>query len=280
MEVLRTFEELRQWRARRGGRRIGFVPTMGALHAGHAVLLREMAQDVTVDERVLSIFVNPTQFGPHEDLAKYPRTLDADLALARGEGVTMVWHPEANEMYARGASSFVEESVVSRGLCGEFRPGHFRGVATVVVKLFNQVGATRAWFGLKDVQQFFVLKRVVRDLDVSVELIGVPTVREADGLAMSSRNRYLSPDERARAPELYRRLRLAEAALLDGRGVAEVLDEAKRGLSEAGFRIQYLTLAELPDLSVAKEYLRERSYALAAAVFMGETRLIDNLIVG
>jgi pantoate--beta-alanine ligase len=216
--------------ARKSGRSIGFVPTMGALHQGHASLLRRSRAENELT--VLSIYVNPTQFGPAEDFSKYPRPLDADLAIAEQEGVAIVFLPEDSTIYPPGFSTYVNEETVSKPLCGAVRAGHFRGVATVVVRLFNLVEPSRAYFGLKDLQQCLVLKRVVRDLNLPVQLVLCPTVRESDGLALSSRNRYLSPEERAVAPLIYEALQrgrsLFEQAFKEGRGpesVKQILEE-------------------------------------------------------
>jgi pantoate--beta-alanine ligase len=196
--------------ARQRGDRIAFVPTMGALHEGHVSLLREGRRHG--ERLVLSIFVNPTQFGPNEDLARYPRDLDGDLALAASAGTDVAYVPDAAAVYPPGFQTFVQVREVENGLCGDRRPGHFAGVATVVCKLFNVVRPHVALFGEKDFQQLAVIRRMVRDLDMSVDVVGMPIVREADGLAMSSRNRYLSPAERQRALSLSRGLTAAPGA--------------------------------------------------------------------
>jgi pantoate--beta-alanine ligase len=216
---------------------------------------------------VLSIFVNPTQFGPNEDLSRYPRPLEDDLRLARACGVDAVFLPDAAEIYPPGYSTYIEETEVSTPLCGPFRPGHFRGVTTIVFRLFNWVRPHEAAFGLKDAQQFLVIQRMVRDLDLAIRLIGVPTVREADGLAMSSRNRYLTAEERALAPLLYRTL-----------GDSQSLADKRRTLEAAGFRVQYLEYLDsrqhgTADASDASGGVR----ILATASYLGTTRLIDNI---
>jgi pantoate--beta-alanine ligase len=227
---------------------------------------------------VLSIFVNPTQFGPNEDFARYPRTWEADLELARLEGVDAIFAPEVTEMYPEGARAYVDVPGVSEPLCGRFRPGHFRGVATVVLKLFEAVTPSRAYFGLKDAQQFFVLKRMVSDLLLPVELVGCPTVREADGLALSSRNRYLSPAERELARKIPEALgRLRERIRAPEAEWAREVERETAKLTQAGYRVQYLERRALPDL--AEWGPETRSGLVAVAAFLGATRLIDNQIV-
>jgi pantoate--beta-alanine ligase len=236
----------------RRGENVGFVPTMGALHEGHLALIRRARREC--DRVVVSIYVNPTQFGPKEDLAQYPRPRRQDLALCRAAQVDVVFAP--SQLYVADHSTFVEESVVSQGRDGASRPGHFRGVATVVLKLFNIVSPTGAYFGQKDAQQVDVLRRMVRDLDVPVRLVVVPTERAADGVALSSRNQYLSREERAIAVEF---ARLLQAAARKGR----------TGLSWLRRR-----LGEVPGLRV--DYVELAGDRLCAAVFVGKTRLIDN----
>lgn len=236
---------------RAAGRRIALVPTMGALHAGHAALMRRARR--VADEVMVSIYVNPTQFGPREDFARYPRTLREDLALCAAEGVAAVFAP--GSLYAPDASTWVEETALSRDRCGASRPGHFRGVTTVVAKLLNICRPHVAVFGLKDFQQCQVIGRMVRDLFFDVRLVWVPTVRERDGLAMSSRNRYLSAEERRVAPEFARILRAGAAGGWSEKAVA-------RRLEGAGFRVDYVTRS---------------GGRLCAAVYLGGTRLIDNV---
>ncbi len=279
IEILRSRLELRHWRAQldASNKTVGFVPTMGALHRGHAQLLTTVRP--RCDVSVLSIFVNPTQFGPNEDLAKYPRTFEADLELARAHGVDAVFAPGPDEMYMPGFSTYVEESQLTQPLCGRFRPGHFRGVTTVVLKLFNLVRPNLALFGLKDAQQFFVLQKMARDLDLDVLVEGVPTVREADGLALSSRNAYLSPEHRKLAPRLYEVLASTVAALRAGKPLGTALEAARGELRALGFDVQYLDCVELPDFRVPTSFNPEGSHLLASAVFLGGTRLIDNIIL-
>ena len=277
-QILHNPAEVRAWRRELPGR-VGFVPTMGALHEGHAELLKRMRRNC--QHLVLSIFVNPAQFGPKEDLAKYPRTFEADLELARRCGVDAVFYPTSEQMYPPGYSTYVEETALTGPLCGEFRPGHFRGVTTVVLKLFNLVQPHAAYFGLKDAQQFFVLHKMARDLDLDISVEGIPTVRESDGLAMSSRNRYLTAEERSRAPAVYAALGSVARALGAGQALEATLNSARTELSGLGFHLQYLNCLELPGLSRASsETLRpDAPYLIAVAAYLGGTRLIDNIIL-
>jgi pantoate--beta-alanine ligase len=275
IEVFRTRSELRAWRETIV-EDVGFVPTMGALHAGHVSLLRRARTENA--HSVLSIFVNPTQFGPHEDFSKYPRTWEEDLAVARAEGVDAVFAPEVGEMYPKGASTSVVVPGVSEPLCGRFRPGHFAGVATVVLKLLTLTEPRRAYFGLKDAQQFFVIQRMVQDLFLPVEIIGCPTVRESDGLALSSRNRYLSAAEREVARKLPEALRRLGPLFFSSEPQWSAARDAEIGnLSAAGYRVQYLERRALPDLS---EWSSDtRSGLVAVAALLGSTRLIDNSLI-
>ena len=257
--------------------RVGFVPTMGALHDGHAELLKRVR--ARTDVSVLSIFVNPTQFGPTEDLAKYPRTFERDLELAAKLGVDVVFAPTPNVIYPPGYSTYVEETTLAQPLCGRFRPGHFRGVTTIVLKLVNLVRPDLALFGLKDAQQFFVLHKMARDLNLSVTVEGIPTVRESDGLAMSSRNAYLSSPERKTAPQLYAELQKTAAALARGESLALTLTHSRDRLNQQGFKIQYLECVELPNFSQVNSLSSEKPYLLAIAAHLGQTRLIDNVLI-
>jgi pantoate--beta-alanine ligase len=239
------------WRAR--GLSVGFVPTMGALHAGHAALVRRAAREN--DRVVVSVFVNPLQFGPNEDYGRYPRALPADRRLVGEAGAALLYAPSVADMYPPGFTTHVEVEGLSDLYCGKYRPGHFRGVATVVLKLLNRVAPDRAYFGEKDWQQARVLETMVRDLDCPVRIVRVPTVREKDGLALSSRNAYLTAAERAAAPALRRAL---EAGARSSRPEAAV----RRALSGTGLRLQYAAAFE---------------GRLLAAAFLGRTRLIDNV---
>jgi pantoate--beta-alanine ligase len=279
MQVVRTIAEtraaLRVLRA--NGRSVGLVPTMGALHEGHLSLVR--AARAACDVVVVSIFVNPTQFGPNEDFTKYPRTFEADVGALEREGVDLVFAPTAAEMYPAGATAFVEVAGVSDRLDGASRPGHFRGVATVVAKLFNTVQPDKAFFGQKDAAQVAVLRTMVRDLNFSLELVVYPTVREPDGLAMSSRNRYLSPEERRQALVLSRALREAERLASSGVTAADELIAAAEAVlaTEPQARVDYCKVVD-PD--TLEDVADARGGALiAAAAFVGTTRLIDNTLL-
>ena len=280
MDTLTSISAMHAWsdRARAGGKRIGFVPTMGYLHAGHLSLVTEARYHT--DVVVASIFVNPLQFGHNEDLARYPRDLDRDRQLLTGAGCDLLYLPLASEMYPEGFQTNVTVEHVTRGLCGESRPGHFRGVTTVVAKLFNAVRPHVAVFGEKDFQQLVAIRRMVRDLDFDIEIIGGPIVREADGVAMSSRNAYLSPDERVAARCLSRALAAAQAAVQQGeRASAVILDRARAVLSaEPRARIDYVAIADPDSLRPVDRI--DGPTLLALAVFIGNTRLIDNTILG
>ena len=275
-------EQLQDLRAqvagwRTSGERVAFVPTMGNLHAGHLTQVREARRHAT--RVVASIFVNPLQFGPGEDLDAYPRTLDADSRQLAEAGCDLLFAPNARVVYPRGQTdqTRVEVPGLSDILCGASRPGHFVGVATVVCKLFNMVQPDVALFGEKDFQQLLVIRRLVEDLAMPVEIIGVPTVRETDGLAMSSRNGYLSPAERQQAPALYRALTAAAAALHEGRAIAEVEQTALSQIAAAGLRPDYVTVRVADDLSPATPDAAD--LILLAAAYLGRARLIDNLRV-
>jgi pantoate--beta-alanine ligase len=279
MRIVSTIAEARgAVRAlRTNGRSIGLVPTMGALHAGHVSLVRAAREQC--DAVVVSIFVNPTQFGPNEDFAKYPRTWDADCALLESEGVDLILAPIATEMYPAGASTFVEVEGVSDRLDGASRPGHFHGVSTVVAKLFHIVSPDKAFFGQKDAAQVAVLRKMVRDLNFDLELVVCPSVREADGLALSSRNRYLSVEERRQALVLSRALQRVEERVAQGvLDAATLIDDALAVLaSEPGIRLDYFKVVD-PD--TLEDVADVRNSALAAiAVFVGPTRLIDNAVI-
>jgi pantoate--beta-alanine ligase len=278
-----TFQSFRDLAALRGcvaawraaGERVVLIPTMGALHEGHLALVAEARR---IGRRtVASIFVNPTQFGPNEDFARYPRDLDADLALLAGAGADAAWTPGAETMYPPGFATRIEVAGLTEGLCGPFRPGHFAGVATVVTKLLNQVRPDVALFGEKDFQQLRVLQQVAADLDLAVEIRGVPTVREPDGLALSSRNRYLSAEERAVAPKLQAVLAEIASASRNGTPVAGRIAAGRAALEAAGFRVQYLAVCDARTL-VPVERVDGPARVIAAA-FLGRTRLIDNRAV-
>ena len=278
MQIIREIDALRSEVAtlRASGGRIALVPTMGALHAGHMGLVREARRHG--DHVVASIFVNPKQFGPTEDLARYPRREVEDAEMLRAEGCAILWAPDAATMYPEGHATNVSVGGVSEGLDGAARPGHFDGVATVVAKLFGQVRPDVALFGEKDYQQLAVIRRLVRDLDTGIEIVGVPTQRDADGLALSSRNAYLSPEERVRARALPRALVEAAAAMCDGDAVADILSRARASLRSAGFdQIDYVALCDADTLQPLDRL--DRPARLLAAARIGGTRLIDNIEV-
>lgn len=278
MLCVQSVSELRARLAvwRKNGEGIALVPTMGNLHAGHLSLVEEARQ--RAKRVVVSIFVNPLQFGPHEDYARYPRTPEEDRRKLLEFGVDALFSPTVEEMYPRGLerSAFVEVPTLSEILCGASRPAHFRGVATVVAKLFNLVQPDVAVFGEKDYQQLLLVKRMVADLNFPVEIIGAPTVREPDGLAMSSRNQYLSHEERLRAPWLYRALCEARAAILAGERDFKALSERQmRKLQQVGFKLDYFAIRRADDLATADP--NDRPLRILAAAWLGKTRLIDNL---
>lgn len=279
MQVVTTIPEVRAalGTSRVAGTTLGFIPTMGALHAGHLSLVR--AAKTACNRIAVSIFVNPTQFGPNEDYAKYPRTFEADCAALNREGVDLLFAPSAEEMYPAGASTFVDVEGVSDRLDGVSRPGHFRGVATVVAKLFHIIAPDKAFFGQKDAAQVAVLRKMVRDLNFPLELIVCPIVREPDGLAMSSRNRYLSPSERKQALVLTRALGEVEWLAASGATESTALIAAAQAVlaSEPAVRIDYCKIVH-PD--TLEDLADTRHGALVAiAAFVGTTRLIDNTLL-
>jgi pantoate--beta-alanine ligase len=279
-QVLRTVEELRQWsRLERndGGNTIGLVPTMGALHAGHASLIR--AAHESCGFVAVSIFVNPTQFGPNEDFVRYPRTFDADCTLAAAEGADVIFAPSVEELYPAGAATFVEVEGLGGRLDGQSRPGHFRGVATVVSKLLIAAEPDRAFFGQKDAAQVAVIRRMTTDLRLATEIVVCPTVREPDGLAMSSRNIYLSVVERAQALTLSRAIHSIEALVAQSERRADVLIAAARSTfaAEPAVRVDYIALVDWATLEPVEVAVPGTLFAVAAHV--GATRLIDNTIL-
>ncbi len=277
MQVIRERDALAAAVAeyRSEGSRVVLVPTMGALHAGHVSLIEAAKRPGT--KVVASIFVNPRQFGPNEDLGRYPRREMADIRMLTEAGCDAVWMPSVDTMYPDGFATTIHVSGVSEGFDGAARPGHFDGVATVVTKLFNQVRPDAAYFGEKDFQQIAVIRRMVADLDMGIEIVGVPTQREDDGLALSSRNIYLDADERAKAVALPRALGVAARAIARGEDVVAVLDDARTTLTAAGFEVDYVALADAETLAV--EPAADRPRRLLAAARMGSTRLIDNVPV-
>ena len=262
------------WRA--AGERIGLVPTMGALHAGHLALVA--AAQAECQRVVVSIFVNPKQFGPREDFSSYPRPEADDLARLTEASADLAFIPTVDEMYPAGFATTIGVGGPSEGLCGAHRPGHFDGVATVVAKLLIQAVPDAAYFGEKDYQQLMVVRHMARDLDLPVAIIGVPTVREPDGLALSSRNVYLSPEERRIAPNLHRIMREAVEAIAAGASPAPILARALLALGDAGFAVEYLELRDAATLAPFSG-TPARPARLLAAVHLGRTRLIDNIAI-
>lgn len=278
MQIVRTVDALREAvdKLRADGGTIALVPTMGALHAGHMALIEEARLHAT--HVVASIFVNPTQFGPNEDLEAYPRREAADAALLQKHGCALLWAPDVAEMYPAGFATTVSVKGVSEGLCGAARPGHFDGVSTVVAKLFGQVRPDVALFGEKDFQQLAVIRRMAADLDLGIEIVGLPTQRDDDGLALSSRNAYLTDEERIAARALPRALGEAAAAIERGEPVVDALEAARRRLAEAGFDpIDYVALCDAESLEPVDS--PDRESRLLAAARIGRTRLIDNIRV-
>jgi pantoate--beta-alanine ligase len=278
MQIVRQLDPLRDALAefRKAGYRIGLVPTMGALHAGHMRLVEAAMEQC--DAVVASIFVNPTQFGEGEDLEAYPRQEAADAALLEAAGVKLLWAPTADQIYPDGYATKVSVSRISDGLCGAARPGHFDGVATVVAKLFNQIRPDAAFFGEKDYQQLAVIRRMARDLDFTHDIVGVPTVRDPDGLALSSRNAYLTAEQRRNAVALPDAMRDAARAIATGGDVAAILEDARLRILAAGFhKIDYLELRDANRLAIQDVF--SPPARLFAAAHIGRTRLIDNIPV-
>ncbi len=276
MNIVHTVQEVRQivksWR--KEGLSIGFVPTMGYLHEGHQSLIKQAALEN--DRVVVSIFVNPMQFGPSEDLESYPRDLEHDAALCEKTGAHLIFHPAPSEMYMPDFCSFVDINGLTKGLCGKSRPVHFRGVCTVVNKLFNIVGANRAYFGEKDAQQLAIIRRMVRDLNMDIEIVGCPIIREEDGLAKSSRNTYLSEAERRAALILNKALAIGRRLLENGeRDANTIISSITKNINtELLAKIDYVDVVDA--LSLEKVDKIEQSVLVAIAVYIGKTRLIDN----
>lgn len=278
MKIVGTVKEVREqvkeWKKQ--GLSVGFVPTMGYLHEGHKSLMDAARKGN--DKVVVSIFVNPMQFGPTEDLATYPRDLDHDAALCESAGVDLIFHPEAEEMYEKDFCSFVDMTGLTEGLCGKTRPIHFRGVCTVVNKLFNIVTPDHAYFGQKDGQQLAVIKRMVRDLNMDIEIVGCPIVREEDGLAKSSRNTYLSSEERKAALILSKTVALGKKLAKTEKDANKVVEAMKKNIeTEPLAKIDYVEAVDA--LSMAPVEKLEGTCMLAMAVYIGKTRLIDNTLI-
>lgn len=280
MKIIRTIAEMRSItaKARAEGQSIGLVPTMGALHAGHMELARKARSECKLV--VMSVFVNPIQFGPNEDYQAYPRTLDADASKAEAVGVDYIFAPSAQEMYPREPLAYVDVEKLTVYLCGASRPGHFRGVATVVTKLFNITRPDRAYFGMKDAQQLRVIRRMNDDLNFGIEIVPVPTVREQDGLAMSSRNAYLSGMDREKAVVLSRSLKLAQEMVADGIYSTEKIKSAMRSLILSEVPAAVIDYVEVVDDDTVQPLAQVNGPSLIAlAVKIGGTRLIDNVTV-
>lgn len=279
MRVFHTIEETRAAcrQARAEGKRIGLVPTMGALHDGHLSLVRAARKQTTFV--IASVFVNPLQFGPNEDFSKYPRTFERDCELLRSDGVDVVFAPEPNEMYPKGAATIVEVEGLPQKLEGRTRPTHFRGVTTVVNKLFNIVQPDLAFFGQKDAQQVVIIRKMVRDLNMDVQLVVMPIVREHDGLAMSSRNRYLNPEQRKQALVLHRALhRMQATADLGESASSKLLDAGKSVIEEEPeVRLDYLEIVDPETLDPVTDI--QKGALVVIAAFVGPTRLIDNFLI-
>ena len=277
MDTVRELDALRQavGEYRAAGDRVALVPTMGALHAGHIALIEAAKRSGT--KVIASIFVNPRQFGPNEDLARYPRREAADARMLSEAGCDLLWMPPVEAMYPGGFATNISVGGVSDGFDGAARPGHFDGVATVVTKLFNQTRADIAYFGEKDFQQLAVIRRFVADLDIPIEIVGVPTQREDDGLALSSRNIYLDEEQRAKATALRRALGVAARAIARGDDTDGALADARTALVGAGFEVEYVALADAETL--AENPAPDRPRRLLAAARMGATRLIDNIAI-
>ena len=260
------------------GKSIGFVPTMGALHEGHLSLIQRARREN--DILVMSIFVNPTQFGPGEDYRRYPRPFEKDRRLAQREGVDIIFYPSVSQMYGEEYSTYVEVEGLSKLLCGMSRPGHFRGVASVVCKLFNIVKPHVAYFGQKDYQQLRIIKRMVEDLNMEVEIRECPIVREPDGLAMSSRNSYLSFQERGKALSLYRALKRGKHLIKAGNSAQDVISEIKKLIQRGPHtKIDYIKIVDPQNLEEVNKIRPGRKVLVALAVWIGKTRLIDNMLV-
>lgn len=278
MKIAATVKEVReivkQWK--KEGKTVGLVPTMGYLHEGHKSLMEHSVRDN--DKTIVSIFVNPTQFGPNEDLDKYPRDLERDKEVCESAGVDLIFHPETEEMYPEDFFTFSDMTTITEGLCGGNRPGHFRGVCTVVSKLFNIAAPDRAYFGQKDAQQLAVIKKMVRDMNFDLEVIGCPIVREEDGLAKSSRNTYLSDAERKAALVLNQSLKKGQQCIESGERSAESVKQAVRSHLEAEpqAKIDYVEIVDWNTLQPVETL--EKPVLLAIAVYIGKTRLIDNFV--
>ncbi len=280
MKIISSISRLRREidLLKRDGKRVGFVPTMGALHEGHLSLIRRARKDN--DVVVVSIFVNPTQFGPGEDFSRYPRNFKRDRALCRAEGVDIIFYPSTEEMYPQPYRTFVEIRELDRHLCGRSRPGHFKGVCSVVAKLFNIVSPDIAYFGQKDIQQAIIIKQMIKDLNFPIKMKIMPIIREKDGLAMSSRNAYLSEKERREATVLYRSLCLARDMIRKGeRRPGRIIKEMQGLIAGTSGRVDYIEIVDIESLAPIKRLKEQDKIVVALAVWFGKARLIDNIIV-
>lgn len=280
MKIIRKIKQMQEYvtSAKKAGKKVGLVPTMGALHEGHLSLIRQASKDN--DVVVVSIFVNPTQFGPKEDFNKYPRPFTKDARLAKSAGANVIFNPSVEEMYPAGYQTYVEVGKITRGLCGASRPGHFRGVATVVSKLFNAVPADKAYFGQKDYQQVQVIKQIVQDLNIAVQVVTCPIIREQDGLAMSSRNQYLNAEERKSATCLYEALKVAKAMIKSRIKDTNKIKKEIRNIIESNLlsKVDYIEIVNAGTLDPVK--VVKGKVVIALAVYIGKTRLIDNMVAG
>ena len=279
MKIIRSIKNMQRIARdlKRDGKSVGFVPTMGALHNGHLSLIKQATKEN--DFLIVSIFVNPTQFGPGEDFRRYPRSLKTDALLCKSQGVDIIFYPDAGQIYPKGYKTYILVEELSNILCGKFRPGHFKGVATIVVKLFNIVQPDIAYFGQKDAQQAVIIQQMVRDFNLPIKIKVLPIIREPDGLAMSSRNSYLSFKERADATVLYKSLGKAKAMIKQGiiNPSRIILVLRKMILKKKTARIQYIKIVDLNELKPVKRI--QGKVLVALAVWIGRTRLIDNIII-
>ena len=282
MQIIKNIKECKKiiGGLKKNGQTTGLVPTMGCLHEGHLSLVRAARQEC--DKIVMTIFVNPTQFGEGEDFEKYPRDLKRDTALAENAGADYIFAPDPEEMYRKNSKTFVEVEGLSAPMCGKKRPGHFRGVATIVLKLFNITGADNAYFGEKDYQQLAIIKKMVSDLDLDIKIISCPTIREKDGLALSSRNKYLLKEERENAPIIYETLKKAKKMLEDGEEDFKLIaKQAIHKIRQAPHvkKIDYFDIRNAETLEEINTRTTNMDILIAAAAWFGETRLIDNIVI-
>ncbi len=279
MKIFSNLQEIQKFikKLKQQNKSVGFVPTMGALHQGHISLIRRARKENNIV--VVSIFVNPAQFGPNEDLKKYPRSFEKDITICKSEGVDIIFAPKSKDMYPENYLTYITVEKLSDIMCGKFRPGHFRGVATIVAKLFNIVQPDRAYFGLKDFQQSVIVRKMVTDLNFSVKIINCPLVREKDGLALSSRNVYLSCEERKKALSLSRSLQTAKNLIKykNVKSSEKIISEMRKIISPRVDKIDYISLRDAETLEEVK-YIKKK-VVIAVAVFVGKTRLIDNIII-